>query len=235
MDLIIEAVFEDLAIKQQVFRELDAIARPGCILASNTSTLDIDAIASVTSRPSAVVGLHFFSPAAVMRLLEIVRGARRRPTSLPRRSPLPKASASWASSSAMDRASSATGLFFPYMYEAQFLVEDGATPAQVDRALTEFGMAMGIFAVDDLAGLDVGWRVRQAMGHFSDPSERRPLVHDRLVELGRFGQKAGKGWYRYDDSRTPAPDPEVDALIRVDGGRSRHRPRRSRTMRSCGG
>jgi 3-hydroxyacyl-CoA dehydrogenase len=105
-------------------------------------------------------------------------------------------------------------MMFPYMYEAQFLVEDGATPAQVDRALTDFGMAMGIFAVDDMAGLDVGWRVRQAMGHFSDPTDRRPLVHDRLVELGRFGQKAGKGWYRYEDPRTPTADPEVESLIR---------------------
>ena len=103
---------------------------------------------------------------------------------------------------------------FPYMYETQFLVEEGATPAQVDRALTGFGMAMGMFAVDDMAGLDVGWRVQQALGHFSDPRERRPLVHDRLVAMGRLGQKRGAGWYRYDDPRTPTPDPEVEALIR---------------------
>ena len=214
VDLVIEAVFEDLALKQQVFRELDAIARPGCILATNTSTLDIDAIASVTSRPSDVVGLHFFSPAAVMRLLEIVRG---------RATGLDVLATSLAFAKSLRKLGVVVGngpgfvgnrLMFPYMYEAQFLVEDGATPAQVDRALTDFGMAMGIFAVDDMAGLDVGWRVRQAMGHFSNPAERRPLVHDRLVELGRFGQKAGKGWYRYDDPRTPTPDPEVDALIR---------------------
>ncbi len=214
VDLVIEAVFEDLALKQQVFRELDAVARPGCILATNTSTLDIDAIASVTSRPSDVVGLHFFSPAAVMRLLEIVRG---------RATGLDVLATSLAFAKSLRKLGVVVGngpgfvgnrLLFPYMYEAQFLVEDGATPAQVDRALTDFGMAMGVFAVDDMAGLDVGWRVRQAMGHFSNPAERRPLVHDRLVELGRFGQKAGKGWYRYDDPRTPTPDPDVDALIR---------------------
>jgi len=224
-DLIIEAIFEDLAIKQQVFRELDAIARPGCILASNTSTLDIDAIASVTSRPSAVVGLHFFSPAAVMRLLEIVRG---------RETTTDVLATSLAFAKNLRKLGVVVGngpgfvgnrLLFPYMYEAQFLVEDGATPSQVDRALTDFGMAMGIFAVDDMAGLDVGWRVRQAMGHFSDPSERRPLVHDRLVELGRYGQKTGKGWYRYDDPRTPTPDPDVEALIRSMATAGGIRPR----------
>jgi 3-hydroxyacyl-CoA dehydrogenase len=106
-------------------------------------------------------------------------------------------------------------LMFPYMYETQFLVEEGATPGQVDRALTNFGMAMGMFAVDDMAGLDVGWRVRQALGHFREPGVRKPLVHDRLVAMGRLGQKRGKGWYRYDDPRTPVPDPEVLELIRT--------------------
>jgi len=105
-------------------------------------------------------------------------------------------------------------LMFPYMYETQFLVEEGATPAQVDRALTDFGMAMGMFAVDDMAGLDVGARVRKALGHFSDPRERRPLVHERLVAMGRLGQKRGAGWYRYDEPRKPTADPEVEALIR---------------------
>jgi 3-hydroxyacyl-CoA dehydrogenase len=99
------------------------------------------------------------------------------------------------------------------MYETQFLVEEGATPEQVDRALTDFGMAMGMFAVDDMAGLDVGWRARQALGHFEDLSLRKPLVHDRLVEMGRLGQKRGRGWYRYDDPRTPTPDPEVHEMI----------------------
>jgi 3-hydroxyacyl-CoA dehydrogenase len=105
-------------------------------------------------------------------------------------------------------------MMFPYMYEAQFLVEEGATPEQVDRALTDFGMAMGIFAVDDMAGIDVAWRVRQELGHFQDPSERRPLVADQLCERGRYGQKTGRGWYRYDEQRKASPDPEVIELIR---------------------
>jgi 3-hydroxyacyl-CoA dehydrogenase len=213
-DLVIEAVFEDLALKQRVFRELDAIAKPGCILATNTSTLDIDAIAAATSRPSAVVGLHFFSPAAVMRLLEIVRGPR---------TGLDVLVSALAFAKRIRKLGVVVGngpgfvgnrLMFPYMYETQFLVEEGATPAQVDRALTGFGMAMGMFAVDDMAGLDVGARVKQALGHFADPRERRPLVHERLVAMDRLGQKRGAGWYRYDEPRTPTADPDVEALIR---------------------
>ena len=213
-DLAIEAVFEDLALKQQVFRELNATAGPNTILATNTSTLDIDAIASASSRPANVVGLHFFSPAHVMRLVEVVRGSRTSPSVV-------------VSALAFARVLKKLGvvvgngpgfvgnrLMFPYMYETQYLVEEGATPGQVDRALTNFGMAMGMFAVDDMAGLDVGWQARQALGHFRDPGSRRPLVHDRLVAMGRLGQKRGKGWYRYDNPRTPTPDPEVHELIR---------------------
>ncbi len=212
-DVIVEAVFESMALKQQIFTALDAIAPPGCILATNTSTLDIDAIANVTTRPETVIGLHFFSPAHVMRLLEIVRGAR-------------TSTATVAAALALARRLGKVGvvvgngpgfvgnrMMFPYMYEAQFLVEEGATPEQVDRALTGFGMAMGIFAVDDMGGLDVLWRVQQELGHFADPRVRRPLVHTRLYEMGRLGQKAGKGWYRYGDDRTPVPDPEVVSLI----------------------
>jgi 3-hydroxyacyl-CoA dehydrogenase len=214
-EVIIEAVYEDLALKQQVFRRIDATARPGCLLATNTSTLDIDAIASVTSRPESVVGLHFFSPAAVMRLLEIVRG---------RQTSLEVLVTALAFAKQLKKLGVVVGngpgfvgnrLMLPYMYETQFLVEEGATPEQVDRALTDFGMAMGMFAVDDMAGLDVGRRARQALGHFTDASVRRPLVHDRLVDMGRLGQKAGRGWYRYDERRTPTPDPEVHALIRT--------------------
>ena len=102
-------------------------------------------------------------------------------------------------------------MMFPYMYEAQFLVEDGATPEQVDRVLTDWGMAMGIFAVDDLAGLDVAWRVRQELRQFEDPALRKPILSERLCEMGRFGQKTGKGWYRYDGGRTPIVDPEVSS------------------------
>jgi 3-hydroxyacyl-CoA dehydrogenase len=213
-DLVIEAVFEDLALKQQVFRDLDAAAPPGCLLATNTSTLDIDAIASVTSRPASVVGLHFFSPAHVMRLLEIVRGRATSLEALARSVAFGKQLRKLGVIVGNGPGFVGNRLMFPYMYEAQFLVEEGATPEQVDRALTEFGMAMGIFAVDDMAGLDVGWRARRALGHFGGEGVRAPLVHDRLVEMGRLGQKRGKGWYRYDDPRTPTPDPEITTLIR---------------------
>ena len=212
-DLVIEAAYEDLALKLEIFREVDRAAPAHAILATNTSTLDVDTIADVTSRPASVVGLHFFSPAHVMRLLEVVRG---------RRTSADVLATALAVSRDLRKLGVVVGngpgfvgnrLMFPYMYEAQFLVEEGATPADVDRALTDFGMAMGMFAVDDMAGLDVGWRVKRALGHFRNPTERRPLVHDRLVEAGRLGQKRGKGWYRYDDPRKPTPDPEVQTLI----------------------
>ncbi len=214
-DLIIEAVFESLDLKRAVFREIDRIAKPGAVLATNTSTLSIDAIAAETGRPGDVVGLHFFSPASVMRLVEIVRGAATTPavvaTALALAKRLRKVGV------VVRNATGFVGnrMMFPYMYEAQFLVEDGATPEQVDAALTGFGMAMGIFAVDDMAGIDVACRVRQELGHFSDPGVRRPLVQQRLFELGRLGQKTGKGWYRYLGDRKPVPDPDVVTLIRT--------------------
>jgi 3-hydroxyacyl-CoA dehydrogenase len=212
-DVVIEAVFEDLALKQQVFRDLDVVAPATCLLATNTSTLDIDAIASATSRPASVLGLHFFSPAHVMRLVEIVRGRDTSFEALARAAAFAKQLRKLGVIVGNGPGFVGNRLMFPYMYETQFLVEEGATPEQVDRALTDFGMATGMFAVDDMAGLDVAWRVRRALGHFRDPGVRAPLVHDRLVEMGRLGQKRGKGWYRYDDSRTPVPDPEVNALI----------------------
>ena len=225
-DLIIEAVFEEMALKQQVFRAIDAVARPGAVLAPNTSMLDIDAIASATGRPDAVVGLHFFSPAHVMRLVEIVRG---------RTTGVQTLAASLALAKRLGKVGVVVGnrtgfvgnrMMLPYMYEAQFLVEDGATPEQVDRVLTDFGMAMGIFAVDDLGGLDVAWRIRRELNQFSEPGARRPLVADVLVEMNRLGQKTGKGWYRYDGGRTPIPDAETTAIIeRVTGGAGlRRRP-----------
>ena len=213
-EIVIEAVFEDLELKRQVFRDLDAAVPPGCLLATNTSTLDLDAIASATSRPASVIGLHFFSPAHVMRLVEIVRGRETSLEALARAARFAKQLRKLGVIVKNGPGFVGNRLMFPYMYETQFLVEEGATPEQVDGALTDFGMAMGMFAVDDMAGLDVAWRVRRALGHFREPGVRAPLVHDRLVEMGRLGQKSGKGWYRYDDSRMPTPDPEVNALIR---------------------
>jgi 3-hydroxyacyl-CoA dehydrogenase len=214
-DLVIEAVFESLSLKQHIFRELDAVAKPSAILATNTSTLDIDAIAGVTGRPDSVVGLHFFSPANVMRLLEVVRGPRTGADVL---------ATALAFGKRLGKVPVVVGncfgfvgnrMMFPYMYEAQFLVEEGATPEQVDHALTEFGMAMGIFAVDDMAGMDVAWRIRQEFGAPGGPGSRQPLVADKLCEMGRFGQMTGGGWYRYDDQRRPAADPMVLDLIRA--------------------
>jgi 3-hydroxyacyl-CoA dehydrogenase len=215
VDVVIEAVFEDLGLKQQVFRELDAAARPGCILATNTSTIDIDAIASATARPSDVIGLHFFSPANVMRLLEIVRGAATSPAVIATAMALAKRLGKVGVVVGNCPGFVGNRMLFPYMYEAQYLVEEGATPQQVDEALTGFGMAMGPFAVDDMAGIDVAILAQRALGHFSDGSGRRPLVQAALVEMGRLGQKTGKGWYTYADDRKATADPAVIDLIRT--------------------
>jgi 3-hydroxyacyl-CoA dehydrogenase len=212
-DIVIEAVFEQMALKQQVFAALDTVAKPGAMLATNTSMLDIDAIASATRRPESVVGLHFFSPAHVMRLVEIVRGAKTDVVTLAAAMALAKKLGKVGVLVRNSVGFVGNRMMLPYMYEAQFLVEDGATPEQVDRVLTDFGMAMGIFAVDDLGGLDVAWRIRRELNQFSEPGARRPLVADALVEMNRLGQKTGKGWYKYEGGRTPIPDPETAAVI----------------------
>jgi 3-hydroxyacyl-CoA dehydrogenase len=211
--LVIEAVFEDLALKKQVFAEIDRRAPPDAVLASNTSTLDVDAIASATARPRAVVGLHFFSPAHVMRLVEIVRGGATSDETLATALGVAKRLGKVGVVCRNAPAFVGNRMMFPYMYEAQFLAEDGASPEQVDRVLTGWGMAMGIFAVDDLGGLDVAHRVRRELRQFEGPGVRRPLVADRLVALGRLGQKSGAGWFRYGDDRKPIPDPAVVKLI----------------------
>jgi len=213
VDAVIEAAFENLALKTQIFGELSATTRPGILLGTNTSTLDIDRIAAATSRADTVVGLHFFSPANVMRLVEIVRGAATSAETVATALALAKRLGKVGVVVGNGFGFVGNRMMLPYMYEAQFLVEDGSTPGEVDAALTAFGMAMGIFAVDDMAGLDVAWRVRQEHPPFPDPSMRQPLVVDRLCEMGRFGQKTGAGWYTYADGRTPAPDPEVQSLI----------------------
>ncbi len=212
-DLIIEAAFESMDLKKRLFGEIDAVAKPDCILATNTSTLDIDEIASVTKRPEMVIGLHFFSPANVMRLVEIVRGAwTNKPviaTSLALAKKLGKVGVVVGNC----RGFVGNRMMLPYMREAQFIVEEGSTPAEVDAALYDFGMAMGIFAVDDMGGIDLAWRVRQEYKHLEKPGVRVPLVLEKLYEMHRWGQKTGKGWYLYEDGRTPIPDPEVNELI----------------------
>jgi 3-hydroxyacyl-CoA dehydrogenase len=212
-DIIVEAVFEGMALKKQVFGELDRVAKPGAILASNTSTLNIDEIASATSRPQMVIGTHFFSPANIMRLLEIVRGRETSKQVIATCMALSKRLGKLGVLVGNCRGFVGNRMFGPYRREAQFLVEEGASPEQVDKALYDFGMAMGPLATGDLAGLDVGWRIRKEYGEITDRSVRQPLVEDRLCEQGRYGQKTGAGWYRYDEQRRPQADPAAQAII----------------------
>ncbi|MGD0299402.1 MAG: 3-hydroxyacyl-CoA dehydrogenase NAD-binding domain-containing protein [Bryobacteraceae bacterium] len=212
-DMIVEAVFEGMALKKQIFGELDKVAKLGAILASNTSTLNIDEIASATSRPEWVIGTHFFSPANVMRLLEIVRGKATSKEVIATLMALSKKLGKVGVLVGNCRGFVGNRMFAPYRREAQFLVEEGATVEAVDQALYDFGMAMGPVATGDLAGLDVGWRIRKEYGETRDTSVRQPILEDRLCEMGRYGQKTGAGWYKYDENRRPLHDPEVDKLI----------------------
>ncbi|MGB8475047.1 MAG: 3-hydroxyacyl-CoA dehydrogenase NAD-binding domain-containing protein [Candidatus Acidiferrum sp.] len=213
-DMVIEAVFEGMALKKEVFTQLDRVCKAGAILASNTSTLNIDEIAAATSRPQAVIGTHFFSPANVMRLLEVVRG---------------KASAAEVIATCMQlskklgkigvlvgncRGFVGNRMFHPYVRESVFLLEEGAGVEAVDSALYDFGMAMGPLAVGDLAGLDVGWRIRKEYRHLEKPGIRQAFAGDKLCEMGRYGQKTGAGWYKYDENRRAIADPEVAQLVR---------------------
>lgn len=214
VDMIIEAVFENMALKKQIFTEIDKVAKPDCILATNTSTLNIDEIAAVTSRPQMVIGMHFFSPANIMRLLEIVRGAATEKRVIATALTVAKKIGKVGVVVGNCWGFVGNRMMLPYMREAQFLVEEGATPSQVDKVLYDFGMAMGIFAVDDMGGIDIAWHVRQETKHLRKPGVRDTLILDQLYDMGRLGQKTGKGWYLYGDDRKPLPDPEVEALIK---------------------
>ena len=211
--IVIEAVFEEMAVKADVFAKLDQAARAGAILASNTSYLDIDAIAAtVPGRAGCVLGTHFFSPANVMRLLEVVRTKTVSPETLATVLKLARRLRKVAVVSGVCHGFIANRMLEGYLREAEFLLEEGASPAEVDKAITDFGFPMGPFAMVDLAGLDIGWRKRKALAR--DAKLRYSPVNDRLCELGRFGQKTGAGWYRYErGSRTPIPDPVVDEVI----------------------
>lgn len=217
VDMVIEAVFEGMALKKEIFAALDRVCKPGAILASNTSTLNIDEIASATSRPEAVIGTHFFSPANVMRLLEIVRGKASSKEVIATCMQLSKKLGKVGVLVGNCRGFVGNRMFGPYRREAQFLVEEGANVEAVDKALYDFGMAMGPLATGDLAGLDVGWRIRKEYRHLEKPGVRQPLAEDRLCELGRYGQKTSAGWYKYDENRRPVLDPEVSKLVRQWG------------------
>jgi len=214
VDMVVEAVFEGMALKKTVFAGLDRACRRGAILASNTSTLNIDEIASATSRPEAVIGTHFFSPANVMRLLEIVRGKKSSKEVVATCMQLSKKLGKIGVLVGNCRGFVGNRMFGPYRREAQFLVEEGAEVAAVDQALVEFGNAMGPLATGDLAGLDVGWRIRKEYRHLEKPGIRQPFAEDRLCEMGRYGQKTVRGWYLYDENRRASTDPEVSALVR---------------------
>jgi 3-hydroxyacyl-CoA dehydrogenase len=214
VDMVIEAVFEGMALKKEVFGELDRICKSGAILASNTSTLNIDEIASATSRPEFVIGTHFFSPANVMRLLEIVRGKETSKPVIATCMQLSKKLGKVGVLVGNCRGFVGNRMFHPYIREATFLVEEGAGVEAVDKALYDFGMAMGPLSTGDLAGLDVGWRIRKEYRHLEKPGVRHAFAADRLCELGRYGQKTGTGWFKYDENRRAIPDPEVTTLVR---------------------
>ncbi|CAN0619781.1 3-hydroxybutyryl-CoA epimerase [Burkholderia multivorans] len=219
-DIVIEAVFEDLALKQGIFRELDRYAKPGAVLATNTSGLDIDAIAAVTRRPADVVGAHFFSPAHVMRLLEVVRATHTADDVIATLMDLGRRMGKVSVLARIYPGFIGNALFRNYNREAHFLVEDGTLPHEVDAALKDFGYAMGIFAVHDMAGNDVGYQTRKAQ-MATRPTDRRwnDLIM-KLVEMGRLGQKSGSGWYRYEPgSREPQRDPEIERFIVEESAR----------------
>jgi 3-hydroxyacyl-CoA dehydrogenase len=212
-DLIIEAVFEDYAVKESVFRELDAIAKPGAVIASNTSTLDVDRIAGFTKRPGDVLGTHFFSPANVMKLLEIVRGKATSKDVLATALALGKKIGKTAVVSGVCDGFIGNRMLEQYVRQAGFLLDEGALPQQVDRAMEKFGMAMGPFRMGDLAGNDIGWAIRKRR-YVEKPHMTYSKTADLLCERGRYGQKTGKGWYDYKPGdRTAQPSAEVDAMI----------------------
>ncbi len=212
-DLIVEAVFEEMSVKEQVFRELDTVAKAGAILASNTSTLDVNRIANFTRRPADVLGMHFFSPANVMRLLEVVRGDATAKDALATVMQLAKKIRKLAVVSGVCDGFIGNRMIHQYSAQASSLLEEGCLPAQVDRAIEKFGFAMGPFRMSDLAGNDIGWAIRKRRYAESGEPER-PHIGDRLCEMGRFGQKTGAGWYDYrPGDRTPQPNADVDNMI----------------------
>jgi 3-hydroxyacyl-CoA dehydrogenase len=210
-DLVIEAVFEDLAVKQEVFRKIDAHARGGAVLATNTSYLDVDAIAAATDRPQDVIGLHFFSPANVMKLLEVVRGARTASDVLATGMELGKTLKKLPVLCGNAFGFIGNRIYNAYRKQCEFMLEDGAWPEDVDNALTGMGFAMGPFAVADLSGLDIAWRMRKSQAATRDPRERYVAILDQLCEQGRLGRKTGAGYYVYTDGKQAKT---TDATVR---------------------
>ncbi len=210
-DVVVEAVYENLELKKEIFERLDKVMKPGSLLATNTSGLDVDAIAGSTSRPEFVCGMHFFSPANVMKLLEVVKGEQSSPATLGTAMALGKRLGKVSVMAGNCPGFIGNRMLGGYTRQAAMMILEGATPAQVDKVIYDFGLAMGPFAMNDMVGLDLGWRARKMMGGTNEVTARIP---DELCELGRYGQKNGKGYYRYEEGdRTPLPDPEADAVI----------------------
>jgi 3-hydroxyacyl-CoA dehydrogenase len=213
VDLVIEAVFEDMAVKKQVFATLGKVTKPGAILASNTSYLDINALAEASGRPGDVAGMHFFNPANVMRLLENVRGAKTAPDVIATIMKFGKTIKKVSVLSGVCDGFIGNRMLAKRSREGMFLLEEGATPWQIDKVLYDFGFAMGPYQVADLAGIDIQHAARKARWDKLSEREHKANIVDQLFELGRLGQKSGKGYYIYDDRRKATPDPEVEALI----------------------
>ncbi|MBN3792456.1 3-hydroxyacyl-CoA dehydrogenase, partial [Burkholderia sp. Ac-20353] len=225
-DVVIEAVFEDLAVKQAVFAELARVCKPGAVLATNTSYLDIDQIAASIDRPSDVIGLHFFSPANIMKLLEIVVPARVSPEVVATAFALAKQLKKTPVRAGVCDGFIGNRILAVYRTAADYLMEDGASPYQIDRAVREFGFPMGPFQVVDLAGGDIGWASRKRRAPTRNPRARYVGISDRLCERGWFGQKTGRGYYLYPDgARSGMPDPEVEAIVADERAKSGVTPR----------
>ena len=213
-DVVIEAVFEEMPLKKEVFGRLDRVCKPDAILATNTSTLDVNAIADATSRPEQVIGTHFFSPANVMKLMENVRGARTSPETIATIMKLSKTLGKVGVLVGVCDGFVGNRMLYAYRRQADFLLEEGALPAQIDKAIYDFGLPMGPYQMADLAGLDVSWRIRKAQAPTRPAHLRYSPIADRVCEMGRFGQKTGAGWYRYAaGSRVPIPDPLIHELV----------------------
>ncbi|MDB5370194.1 MAG: 3-hydroxyacyl-CoA dehydrogenase NAD-binding [Roseomonas sp.] len=224
-DLVIEAAFEEMSVKEDIFRRLDGITRPGTILATNTSYLDPDAIAAFTARPQDVLGLHFFAPANIMKLLEVVRGAKTAPEVLATGLAFGKKLGKLPIVSGVCEGFIGNRIYAAYRRHAEYLVADGASPREVDAALEAYGFAMGIFAVSDMSGLDIAWAMRKRRAATRDPAERYVTIADRLCEAGRLGRKTGAGWYDYASGKA-APHPATDALIAAEREAAGITPRR---------